>query len=448
MSKAATSLGVLLTRRLALIAVALALLNLVAVLLRYHDAPSELTRSALHRELDDLIDALPPLPYSPRIATAARADYEDYPQAYAFAIFDEAGRTIDAANPSLMPQLSEWSRPVSAMDATFLRDGSLLLASAVAVQRGDAQIHVVVAMAHDPKGWRLRAMVDELITHVALPMIPLVLLLIGANAALVRRAMVPVVVAAAWARTLRPGAHNQPLPRQAKMPEEIDALVDAIDRALARLDSALSAERRRSAEAAHALRTPLAVIQARIDGLPEGVTEEALKREVRILARTVQQLLSAATADTAAAPGLMTIDLASHAAGVVAQLAPFAHAHGVGLELIVHPEGAGARADAGAVEVALINLVENAVLHGGADVEIEAGPGPLLVVRDSGPGLSDAFETLSEPFRRGATAAPGGAGLGLAIVQRVMAAQEGRVEAFNRPEGGTEFQLHFLSPRD
>lgn len=448
MSKAATSLGALLTRRLALIAVALALLNLVAVLLRYHDAPSELARSALHRELDDLIDALPLLPLPARVAAAARADYENYPQAYAFAVIDETGKPIDAANPTLIPSLADWPPLLSAVDATFSRDGTSLLTSAVAVQRGDAKIHVIVAMAHDPKGWRLRALVDEIITHVALPMIPLVLLLIGANAALVRRAMLPVVAAAAWARALRPGANNPPLPRHAQMPEEIDALVDAIDRALARIDTALSAERRRSAEAAHALRTPLAVIQARIDGLPKGVTEEALKREVRMLARTVHQLLSAATADTAAAPGLMSIDLASHAAGVVAQLAPFAHAHGVGLELIVHPDGAGARADAGAVEVALVNLVENAVLHGGADVEIEAGPGPLLVVRDSGPGLSDAFETLSEPFRRGAAAAPGGAGLGLAIVQRVMAAQEGRVEALNRPEGGAEIHLHFLSPHD
>lgn len=445
MSAPTRSLSTLLTRRLALIALGLALVNLTAVALRYASLPDELARSALQRQLDRVAEDIQPGRRPSQVSAKLRADFQTHPQDYAFAVVDARGERIEAMNPELLPADLQWLHRSESVDAMVELDGRRLRISARAIERpsGAVRVIVIVVMAGDPAHWKLRALLDELATHVALPLVPVVLLLIGANAALVRRAMQPVTAAAAWARGLRPGAHNPAPPSHAAQPDEIRDLVDALARALQRLEGALSAERQRSAEAAHALRTPLAVLTARLDALPPGPTEDALRRDVRQLSRSVQQLLSVATAE-AAAPGDALIDLADIAHAVVAGLAPFAHAQGAELELQVDADGARVRADAASVELALSNLIENAVLHGGGTVVVTVGPGPQMRVSDEGRGLPAGQEAaIFEPFRRGPDAAAGGAGLGLAIVRRAMASQEGTVSACNRAQGGAEFVLTF-----
>jgi two-component system OmpR family sensor kinase len=443
MSAPTRSLSTLLTRRLALIALGLALVNLTAVALRYASLPDELARSALQRQLDRAAEDVQHSPGPSQLSAKLRADFQTHPQDYAFAVVDARGEQIEAMNPELLPADLQWLHRSESVDATVELDGRSLRISARAIDHPRGAVRVIVVMAGDPAHWKLRALLDELATHVALPLVPVVLLLIGANAALVRRAMQPVTAAAAWARGLRPGAHNPAPPSHAAQPDEIRDLVDALARALQRLEGALSAERQRSAEAAHALRTPLAVLTARLDALPPGPTEDALRRDVRQLRRSVQQLLSVATAE-AAAPGDELIDLADVAHAVVVALAPFAHAQGAALELQVHAESAQVRADPASVELALTNLVENAVLHGGGTVLVTVGPGPQLRVSDEGRGLPAGQEAaIFEPFRRGPDAAAGGAGLGLAIVRRAMASQEGAVSACNRAQGGAEFRLTF-----
>lgn len=440
------SLSRVLTRRLAVIALAAAAINLVAVAVRYVGMPAELARSALQREARALHAALDPDHPELQVPATWRADFRAHPQDYAYAIVDAQGTIIDSENRHWLPDLPSFATTLRTLDLEQAQDRRTLRLSVLAATHRGAQVHVVVAMAGDPAHWKLRALIDELVSHVALPMIPVVLLLLGSNAALLRRALQPVAAAAAWARALQPGASNPPAPPRDSIPEELQQLVDALERALDRLQSALAAERRRSAEAAHALRTPLAVLLARLDGLPAGAPTQTLRRDLLSLTRTVQQLLSAASADMAL-PGRGTVDLADVARSAITQLAPFAHAHGAELELVADPDGATARADAAAVELALSNLIENAVLHGGGDVRVQAGPGPTLAVRDRGPGLpSGAESSLFEPFQRGPDAAPGGTGLGLAIVERVMRSQEGRVEAATHPQGGAIFILHFRTP--
>ena len=437
------SLSALLTRRLAWIALALALVNLAAVALRYAGQPSELARSALHHQLERLVDGLGRDGASARVDPTVRRVFEAHPGAYAFVVIDARGQVLDAANPGLLPIDARWLQSGTTVDATVDRDGRPLRISAMAVERHGGRLRVAVGMAADPARWTLRALLDELATHVALPMVPVVLLLIGANAALVRRAMRPLARAAEWARGLRPGVPNPAPPVDGPVPDEIRDLVEALGRAMERIDAGLSAERRRSAEAAHALRTPLAVLAARLDALPPGPLRESLRVELRQLTRTVQQLLSAAAAETTA-PGGQEVDLAAIAGAVVAQLAPFAHAHGAELSLNADARGARGCADPASVELALANLVENAILHGGKTIEVDAGPGPRLRVRDDGPGLPPGEEAaIFEPFRRGPKAAAGGAGLGLAIVQRAMASQGAVVTARSIPDGGAEFVLEF-----
>ena len=260
--------------------------------------------------------------------------------------------------------------------------------------------------------------------------------LIGVNALLIRRGLAPLAAAAAWARDLAPGRPAPP-PPAAALPAEVADLVDATRRALDRLSAAYEAETRHSAEAAHALRTPVAVLMARLDALPPGETTDRLREGVAALSRTVGQVLAASRAERLDVDGEAVVDLGSVARAVVARLAPFAYARGAELALDA-PEGpVMALADTEGVEVALSNLVENAVLHGGAGpVRITVGPGPSIRVRDQGPGLPPgAGEAAFTPFWRGKGAPPGGAGLGLSIVERIQCGRGGAIEA-QAPEGG------------
>ena len=103
--------------------------------------------------------------------------------------------------------------------------------------------------------------------------------------------------------------------------------------------------------------------------------------------------------------------------------------------------------DAVLIERVLWNLVENAIVHGGpGSVDLTVGPGPEVRVRDRGPGIPPgAGRSLFQPFWRGADAAPGGAGLGLAIVERVQRAQGGDVQVEAPADGGAAFRLRFRS---
>ena len=94
----------------------------------------------------------------------------------------------------------------------------------------------------------------------------------------------------------------------------------------------------------------------------------------------------------------------------------------------------------------LVNLLDNAVRHADAEVELRVaaeGDDVLFEVLDDGPGIADAdLPQLFEPlFRADRTrnSATGGAGLGLAIVQRLTAAHGGTVRAENRPGRGARF---------
>ncbi|PVZ10373.1 MULTISPECIES: ATP-binding protein [unclassified Pseudomonas] len=108
----------------------------------------------------------------------------------------------------------------------------------------------------------------------------------------------------------------------------------------------------------------------------------------------------------------------------------------------------------------LMNLVGNALYHGGQQVEVAAyvagdssAPYVVLSVLDRGEGLSEEeLEGIFNPFTRGDRARSKGTGLGLAIVRRIVAMHGGTVELRNRDGGGLEARvrlpLNLMLPRD
>ncbi|KIT14613.1 sensor histidine kinase [Jannaschia aquimarina] len=434
-------LATILVRRLAWIALAVFVANSAVVGAYYASDRRALGAEVVVSQTELLEEALDgaTLPAD----SGFRDLYAEYPEAYAFALIDRSGAVLDTMNAALIPPSAkdiyadDW---VTRVD----RPGTPLFVAGHEFDGREDGLRLVFVMADDPARLIWRAYLDELYEHVWLPILPLVLLLLGAGTLVIRRGLAPVAAAAAWARDIRPGRRTPPPPSD-PLPAEIADLVDATQRSLDRLSDALAAEKRRAAEAAHALRTPVAVLVARVDALPPGETTDRLRADLAALSRTVQQVLASGRADGLVVPRRAALDLRDPAETVVAALAPFAHRKGVELSLSLPDAPVPARADAEGVELALTNLVENAVLHGGGTrVEITVGPGPELTVWDDGTGLPpDAGPRLFEPFWRGDGAAPGGTGLGLAIVTRLQDAQGGTVEDGDASEGGALFRLTY-----
>lgn len=429
-----------LATRFVLIAAIVFALNAVGVGLYYGTDRRALAAEAVNNQAERMEDALDGamLPADAPV----RGLYAAHPNAYAFALVDRSGEVLDAMNAALIPPAAlglfadDW---ITQIDRPR---GTLTVAGHEFQERRDG-LRMVFVMDEDPAHLVRWAYLDELYQHVLLPIVPLVLLLTGAGWLLIRRSLRPLVDASAWARDLRPGAGVAP--PEAKWPAEIADLVEATQRTLDRLGEALAAETRRAADAAHALRTPVAVLTARVDALPPGETADRLRGDVAHLSRMVRQVLAATRADGMQLDDATILDLREPAEAAAAALAPFAYEKRADLSLEMPEAPVPARADAEAVELALTNLIENAVLHGGeGTVIVMVGPGPEIAVRDEGPGLPpDAGERLYETFWRAPGAVPGGSGLGLSIVDRLQRAQGGKVAAEDAEGGGALFRLSY-----
>jgi len=218
----------------------------------------------------------------------------------------------------------------------------------------------------------------------------------------------------------------------AGQPREVLPIVQALNGVLGRLDSALQAERRFTADAAHELRTPLAGLHMHVQLLqrqhpqPElAAPFQKLRQDIARVTALVDSLLTLARLDPLARTQLVRqpVPLAPLLERLVAAHAPEAQWRGIGLSLRCALDTVAA--DPAMLEIALRNLVDNALRYcpAGSRVEIEALPhegGGRIAVRDDGPGVDDASRRrLSERFFRVLGQGQSGSGLGLSIVKRI-----------------------------
>jgi two-component system OmpR family sensor kinase len=438
----------ILTRRLIWLAAAAVIVNVLAVGIYYGSDRRALESEVIDLQMESLEGSLEGSP--PRVSARGRSLFVAHPEAYGFALLDREGQIVDIENPLLVPlQVTRTDVFVKNWVTSLDTEKGRVLAAAHRVESRPDQLRIVFVMADDPAGLRVRALINEFVSHIWLPILPIVLILIGANALMIRRGLQPLASAAEWAQSIRPGRPSPALPDD-PLPAEVQALVGATQRSLERVNAALAAEQRHAAEAAHALRTPGAVLMARLDALPPGEIKDRLRDDLNALSRTIRQVLACARADALDWDGEVPIDLVPIAERVVAATAPLAYERGLELSLKTSPASVQALADEDAVEVALSNLVENAILHGGrGPIEITVGPGPEIRVRDRGPGLSPGGKRrIFEPFWRAENAPPGGTGLGLAIVERLQQAQNGSIDVKAPADGGTAFVLSYGAAPD
>lgn len=229
-------------------------------------------------------------------------------------------------------------------------------------------------------------------------------------------------------------------------PAEVLPLAHNLNRALDRLQQALVQQKRFTADAAHELRTPLAAVQARMDGLPPGPGQVELRRSLARMGRVVDQLFTVARLEGGqVALGEAPVDLAAVAAEAVAERAPLAVRLGLELALETADGPVMVRGSAGALEGALGNLIDNALAWTApaTAVEVAVTAGGEVLVADRGPGFPGDPEAYFRPYGRGADARgadarpkPDGAGLGLAIVRDTARLHGGEAFIRERPGGG------------
>ena len=234
----------------------------------------------------------------------------------------------------------------------------------------------------------------------------------------------------------------------AGLPAEVIPLVDEINRLLARQNAAAQRERQFVADAAHALRTPLAALQLQADVL-EGATNpeeyairfKALRSGIRRAAHLSDALLSIARTKPAAVMELAAVEVAGVLLQVIDLYQPAAAAAGITLRLSARTH-AIVRADARRLLLIIGNLVDNALRYtpAGGEVQLQAqvaGGAVQIEIRDQGPGLSASDLTrVFEPFYRAAGDHGGGSGLGLATVNSMVQELGGQVRLQNRSDCG------------
>lgn len=258
--------------------------------------------------------------------------------------------------------------------------------------------------------------------------------------ATVRRGLAPLRQASSAAAQVEPAHPGRRLP-EAGLPGEVAPLVSAVNQALARLEAALIAQRRFVGDAAHTLRTPIAVLTARLDAL-EAPETAALRHDADRMTRLIAQMLQMARLDGTPLDVSEPVDLHAVAVEAISALAPLAMQRRV--ELALNERPARATGNHAALVIALTNLIENALNHApsGSLIEVAIGPPASLSVLDRGPGVPEADRAaIFERFGRGRTVGTSGAGLGLAIVAGIAAAHRGSVRAMGRDGGGATFIL-------
>lgn len=219
------------------------------------------------------------------------------------------------------------------------------------------------------------------------------------------------------------------------MVKELDPLVNAINLALSRVDSHVAERQRFFTSAAHELRTPIAILQTRVETLRPSAEKARLLSDVGRLAATAEQLLDQQRFAT-----LQTwepLDLVALCQTVVSDMAPLAIAAGYDLEFDAKVPEVIVTGDAASLERALTNLIRNAVDHAGGQgkITIEVFAGGTIEVSDQGPGVAPEHASkIFEPFFR-IRPRPTGAGLGLSLVHQIAKAHNGQASALPQPQG-------------
>ena len=234
------------------------------------------------------------------------------------------------------------------------------------------------------------------------------------------------------------------------VPAELRRCSASFNDMIARLDEGFSAQRQFTGNAAHELRTPLALMQAQVElfcaehpGIDADTASllQLLQEQTERMAHMTTTLLE--MSELRSVPCNDEIDLAPMIEEVLADLAPLAEEKGIMLASEGEAQMIGSDT---LIYRLLFNLAENAIRYGAPSSTVQIsthdeGDRVLLRVRDQGLGIPEQYQTsIFQPFFRvdkSRSRAYGGVGLGLALAGEIAALHGGSIEVEESSESGT-----------
>ena len=238
--------------------------------------------------------------------------------------------------------------------------------------------------------------------------------------------------------------------------DELGELTKTFNKMSADLENANALRRQMTADIAHDLRTPLAVITGYLEGLKDGVIKPSPKRfttmydEALYLQRLVEDLRTLSLVDA----GELSMMLQPVQPGELVQKLAASYQHqaeqkAIHLTVSIEPDLPAIKADPERMQEALSNLVSNAMRFTPAGGQIclaarREGDAVWLEVKDTGSGIApEVLPHIFERFYQGDDSRQeGGSGLGLAIAKSIIELQGGKISAASAGVGaGSVFSI-------
>ncbi|MFM7597403.1 MAG: ATP-binding protein [Actinomycetota bacterium] len=235
-------------------------------------------------------------------------------------------------------------------------------------------------------------------------------------------------------------------------PREVREVATALNSTASRLGDMVHRAERVAADASHHLRTPLTGVRLRLEAIEETSGDPAIiadaaaaTAEVDRLTRRIDQVLALAKGDAATLVP-EDVDMTTVVADRVAASELIAADRGLAIEADIDPD-VRVRAVLGSVARAVDEVLGNALTYARMRIDVRVrvdGSFGVLRVDDDGPGIPATERAgILQRFTRGSSAAPGGSGLGLALVSESAAASGGEVRVDESTLGGCSLEVRW-----
>lgn len=367
------------------------------------------------------------------------------PETAWLAAVDDAGHTLTWG------KLPAEYRPVVAM-LPLLSDSDLrspdprLAATLVVAERDWGRLRIIVGGVPEEGVIGLFAPLFYFVSlWMALPVAIVILLLVPW---IVRRGLRGIGEVAEQARGVDMNRRSRHLDAAA-VPSELKPLIDAFNQALDRIWDAAESRDRFLGNAAHELRLPIAIVRARASALSAGHAKTSLLSDIVRLENISEQLLDLQRIDR----GLVandTLDLVQVCREVGEDIAPLLVKAGYAFSFDAPAQPVYVSGDVGALQRVVMNLLQNAMTHGGGagGIELSVSADARISVSDAGPGIAEEeYPQIFSPFYRLNPSAQG-SGLGLHLAREVVTRHRGSIRVSRSSQGGARFcvQLPLLRP--
>ncbi|WP_308642648.1 HAMP domain-containing sensor histidine kinase [Mesorhizobium sp. GbtcB19] len=361
------------------------------------------------------------------------------------------GALLDSVDHATLELARDDLRPEAYVENTSTKAGPVQIIAATRSSREqtdglEINISATIDVARNPDGSRSwQRALPALALVLAILLLPIVVVMgvttLVTTPAVVRRSFAGLVDTADQAARIDINTRGMQLPLQ-RVPQEIAPLVQAFNQTLARLAHGYDRHNRFLTDAAHELRTPIAILRTRAELLTREPQSERLLQDIERLSHLAQQLLDHQMLERPA-DERRSIDLTELGRRVAADFAPLAIE--AGYDLAFEPPGGPVHVEANGsqIERALANLVRNAIDHGGGSgtITVAVDDSGGIEVRDEGPGIPPAErENVFQPFYR-LQPQSRGAGLGLNLARQIAELHGGTVRILGGPERGARVRI-------